>query len=599
MKKIVLLVFLSLLSFLCFAQKTQSRADSILNLIKKHPQKDTTKVNLLNEYFSLKLYENPDSTIIKYVEEALLISQKISYQAGTAFSLQRIGIAYQYLLNDQKKAIDYYHKSIAETARITDEKLKKKINNSNNGNIANIYLDMGDYKNSIATYQKIITTIKSEKTVFLAQVYGNIGISYNYLENYNKAIYYFKLSIEVAKQLKATTIEANSLSSLSNCLAKTGKIKEAVIALEKSLVLVETNNLDFIKMSVYLNAGLIYRLKKDFSKAEIYAKKGVEIAKKINHLVSERAAHLTLFEVYEDQHKYKEALASYKNYTILKDSIENTEKQTEINRKIIHFEAEKKQAIANEEIEYQKSLKNYSIIGLITLLFAATGIFIFYKKHRDSIQKQNELLYKVKVADTEMRILRLQMNPHFIFNSLNSISDYISKNDIQNADYYLSKFAKLMRGILENSEEKEIPLADELKMLELYMQLEGSRLNNKFTYEIKVSEDVDANVTMVPPLILQPFVENSIWHGFADKDGGGKIIIEVTHDNSLLNCVVEDNGVGRMGTKPSSGKSYGMKITKDRIELLNKLKNTNASVNLIDLAEGTRVEVKLPFETEA
>ena len=229
-----------------------------------------------------------------------------------------------------------------------------------------------------------------------------------------------------------------------------------------------------------------------------------------------------------------------------------------------------------------------------------SGFFLFigYKRRRSAKEIQNELLLKAKISDTEMRALRLQLNPHFIFNSLNSISDYIGKNDIKTADYYLAKFAKLMRGILENSEEKEIPLADELKMLELYMQLESSRLNHKFTFEIKVEQGIDPETTLVPPLILQPFVENSIWHGLAQKDGAGKIIIEVTKENAMLNCIVEDDGIGRKNASTSNGKSYGMKITKDRIELLNKFKNTNASVNLIDLEKGTRVEVKLPFEEE-
>jgi LytS/YehU family sensor histidine kinase len=226
-----------------------------------------------------------------------------------------------------------------------------------------------------------------------------------------------------------------------------------------------------------------------------------------------------------------------------------------------------------------------------------SGIFLFigFRNRQRIKQNQKELLLKAKISDVELKALRLQMNPHFIFNSLNSIGDYIQKNDTDKADYYLTKFAKLMRGILENSEEKEIPIASEIKMLELYMQLEASRLDNKFTYEFKIDEDIDIEAILIPPLILQPFVENSIWHGMKDKVGNGKIIIEITKENKMLNFGIEDNGVGRSLAKKGDQKSYGMKITKDRLEVLNKLKNTNASVCVIDLDQGTRIEVKLPI----
>ncbi|MGH2649367.1 MAG: sensor histidine kinase, partial [Ginsengibacter sp.] len=132
------------------------------------------------------------------------------------------------------------------------------------------------------------------------------------------------------------------------------------------------------------------------------------------------------------------------------------------------------------------------------------------------------------------------MNPHFIFNSLNSISDYILKNDVQSADIYLTKFAKVMRMILENSDQKEVTLKDDLKALELYMQLESLRMKDKFTYEIKIDESINAENTLIPPLILQPFVENSIWHGMQGKKGEGHILISIKKEGNMINCSVED-----------------------------------------------------------
>jgi LytS/YehU family sensor histidine kinase len=154
-----------------------------------------------------------------------------------------------------------------------------------------------------------------------------------------------------------------------------------------------------------------------------------------------------------------------------------------------------------------------------------------------------------------------------------------------------------MRTTLEHSEQKAITLEEDLKALELYMQLESLRLNNKFTYEIKVDDTIEKENTLVPPMILQPFVENSIWHGISKMNGKGRILIEVKKENEMINCVVEDNGLGMQSSHQTSDKkSLGMKITKARIDILNKLKQSTAAVKLLNKTQGVRVEVKLPLE---
>ena len=247
----------------------------------------------------------------------------------------------------------------------------------------------------------------------------------------------------------------------------------------------------------------------------------------------------------------------------------------------MQYQADKKAAVLKAEnearISQQRITRNAIIAGSIILLLGGMISFLFYKRKRDAVTRQNEAELKAEISETEMKALRSQMNPHFIFNSLNSISDYISKNNTAIADEYLTKFAKLMRLVLENSEQKEVPLASDLNALELYMQLEALRMKNKFTYEIIVDETIDQENTLVPPLILQPFVENSIWHGIAKKEGPGKIIVLIKKEGSMINCIVEDNGIGRpeikdvTALKDSTGRrSLGMKITKERIDILNK-----------------------------
>jgi len=274
----------------------------------------------------------------------------------------------------------------------------------------------------------------------------------------------------------------------------------------------------------------------------------------------------------------------------------NADRKLEISRKEIQYEADKHKAISEVEIERQKSIKNASLIGGSGLVLASLIGFVLYRRKQEAVSKSKEAEFNAKVSDTELKALRSQMNPHFIFNSLNSIGDYILKNDTQSASDYLSKFAKLMRLTLENSEKKEILLSDDISLLKTYMDIERKRFNSKFNYTITIDPNLDAENILVPPMILQPFIENSIIHGLAQKEGVGLINISFKTEKNMLICSVDDNGIGRKKATSTNNKSIGMAITKSRIEIINKLKNTNGTVEIIDKTEGTRIDVSLPIE---
>ncbi len=212
-----------------------------------------------------------------------------------------------------------------------------------------------------------------------------------------------------------------------------------------------------------------------------------------------------------------------------------------------------------------------------------------------------------KMAEIEMQALRAQMNPHFIFNCLNSINRYIVKSDQATASLYLTRFAKLIRLILDNSNNKNVILANELEALRLYIEMEALRFDKKFTYSITVDESVNADSVEVPPLIIQPYVENAIWHGLLHKETEGHLSISISKiSENMIECVIEDNGVGRERARELRSKSaitrksLGMKLTESRLSLLNKYAELTASVDIIDLGdktsatEGTRVILKMP-----
>jgi LytS/YehU family sensor histidine kinase len=214
---------------------------------------------------------------------------------------------------------------------------------------------------------------------------------------------------------------------------------------------------------------------------------------------------------------------------------------------------------------------------------------------------------RLQVAHTRQQALRAQMNPHFIFNCLNSINGFILQNDAATASTFLIKFSKLIRLILEHSNEKTIPLQSELDALKLYIEMEALRFGKKFSYRIDVAPDVQPGALDVPPLILQPFVENSIWHGLLHKEAGGHLEVRVNRRNGLLECIIEDNGIGRKASQankpatPTHRKSLGMRLTGERLALLNEQKKTGSAVEVVDLedaagkAAGTRVILSMPI----
>lgn len=249
---------------------------------------------------------------------------------------------------------------------------------------------------------------------------------------------------------------------------------------------------------------------------------------------------------------------------------------------------------------FTKSAVFYVLLGI---LITGTAFAV----HRYILKKQQaEERYKRKLRDSEMQTLRAQMNPHFMFNTLNSINSYIIQNKTQDASKYLTSFARLMRNILDNSRQQTIPLKKEIQTLELYLELESARLEHTFEYRVVIAEGIDPYLLEVPPTLVQPFVENAIWHGILGRKHDGRISISFEmKDAETLHIIVEDNGIGRQKSreinrnKGTRHKSYGTEITMDRL----KLSDPDNQVIIEDLytgdelPAGTRVTliIKIPL----
>jgi len=251
---------------------------------------------------------------------------------------------------------------------------------------------------------------------------------------------------------------------------------------------------------------------------------------------------------------------------------------------------------------------SFRLLVLFVMIAIISSIIAF---RINQIKKKNKIEKKMltiekQLFELEQKSLRMQMNPHFIFNSLNSIQSFILTNDTDRAINYLGKFSQLIRLILSNSRESFIPVKDEIQTLQYYLSLEQLRFENEFDYTITVDEKIDDEFICIPPMLIQPFVENAILHGILHRHDKGIVNISLTlKENSIL-CIIEDNGVGRARAqqiKNESGlkhKSRGMVITKERLDILNKQSQEQITVHVTDLkddkgnATGTRVEILIP-----
>lgn len=247
---------------------------------------------------------------------------------------------------------------------------------------------------------------------------------------------------------------------------------------------------------------------------------------------------------------------------------------------------------------------------LASLILVVGGLAAAFRFRLNQLNKKQQERFEqeVEVSKAELKALRAQMNPHFVFNSLNSIQHYILNSKSEEAAKYLNKFAKLIRLILNNSDKPTVTINEDLEALKLYLELEKMRFDNKFDYTIEVNEEIDGDYDEIPPMLVQPYIENAILHGINPKPGNGHITIRMSLVNQFIKISVIDDGIGREASRalkslqPSmKHKSLGMKITQDRLRLLNHMQQSNLSVNITDLytsnkqALGTQVDLYIPY----
>ncbi|MBD2702723.1 histidine kinase [Spirosoma sp. BT702] len=364
----------------------------------------------------------------------------------------------------------------------------------------------------------------------------------------------------------------------------------------------------------YEGIARIFRDRNQLDSARFYAKKSLAIQLEREETIYIIKTASLLFDLYKASNP-AEALHYHLLLSAAKDSLNNQQRVRAVEKAA--YEDREREAATQRRLEaaalaYQNQLRLYALLGALAVVLLVT--FFLYRNNRQSRQleaqniRQLESEFEQKLADTEMTTLRAQMNPHFIFNCLNSIKLYTLQNKADKASDYLTKFARLIRLVLENSRSERVTLQNELEALQLYIELEAMRFKQKVQFDIRVSPEIDQQYVQIPPLLLQPYVENAIWHGLMHKPEGGSVQVDVRQSTDrLLHIEITDDGIGRERARTlkskSAGmhKSFGMQVTADRIRMINQLYNIQTQAQVFDLVApdgeplGTKVVLDIPI----
>ncbi|MBL7915069.1 MAG: histidine kinase [Bacteroidia bacterium] len=578
-------------------------AEKLLEKLKILTTKDTARFNLLILYSdALQYTDNAES--VKSAKEALQLAKELNYRQGIVQAYRHLGALYL-PKSDFTTSLDYAQKAIKEAIDIGDTITAQVIEN----NIAQIYAMMGDFEHAIPGFKKFYRAalhLGNEKSIAMAV--NNIALCYLNLENLDSANLYLEQVIHYGEKLKDDQLLAYGYTNMGGLLDKKGQYKEAQKNFELALRLAEENN--FTEIIIQANTGLSEAnfYLNNYEEASRFALQGIEMSKKAGVVQNQYEGYKLLTDIYKSQNKFKEALEAYQNFIILSDSMRvEGKKQIVIERKEQEFKRQIDRAYSDAKIK-ETEMRNQYLFMLIAIIVVTFFIsFLFYKRQRDARQIQKETALTLQISETELKALRSQMNPHFLNNAFISIQEFLRENKPDEAEKYLIQFSKLMRAVLNCSDKKEIPLSQDLQILEWYMQFENLRLDLPFIYHIDIDEKIDIENTYVPPLILQPMVENAIKHGLMPKQATGNIYIIIEQIEDTIHAIVEDDGVGRnlnkKVTEPmlKNHQSMGMKITRERLNILNAMKNIHADLKIIDLTKdnkpsGTRVELTLPYQ---
>jgi len=518
--------------------------------------------------FSIARYyvdlELRDSAIY-YFEKTIDIDRKVNNKEGMVYNMHTL--LEQYIASDK---LDEASEMCLECIRISEDINEDRA-------LANCYYfsALNNFKTGMLVdakshIQKAINIDNERKDDTRLSKYFRFLGDIDYSEkNFEKAKVDYEQAVKFAEKFQQQENIVKAQLSLSQVLRDQGQFRKSLSQIQNAETIVEKNNLNNYRIELFEDYSSLYDLMGNIEKAYAYKQKE-------SKLLTSRLSEKTL-------------LASAQSRSAF-----DLFKMENINRTL---QAEKK--LADAKIRRRNNLILTS--GIIGCLLLGLGYFAFQFQKQKAKQEARDLEFQV--LEKEMTALRSQMNPHFLFNSLSSINDYIMHENPRLASKYLTKFSMLMRTILNNSREKLITLEEELKAATLYVEMENLRFSEQFRFEVNIDHEIKTDLTLIPSMLIQPYLENAIKHGLRNGNETGILDLKIQKAGDVLHIFIEDNGIGRKeamklkSRKDQGRKSYGLEITTGRIELLNIIHDLDAGVQIVDKKDptGTVVMLKIKY----
>ncbi len=591
--------------------------------------------------FKGDLYESE-----KCINDCLTQFKKINHKRGLYNAYNSLAYIFQH-----RKEYDLAYDNINKAISIANEMKDTALIADGNNSLGNIYKDQYLINHAIDVYYKALNlweTTGDSNGMSLA--YGNIGLMYYYLEDYPKALEFYKKKLPVSMQSKDSWEESRTYDAIGFVYLSLSQYDTALTYYRKGLVLNESMSYPPGITESYHNLATTFLQMTEYDSALHYVSNSIRIKTRINAISDLASDYVLLGKIqlatnnlssamdnlirgynlanefgipsvlaeasqilsreYSRVGNFKRAYKYLTEFRQLQDSIRQEENIRNITRLEVEYEFDKKQreieiAQEQEQLAHAAALRQqqmYFFIAIVIILFLIlTGVLIVRHKN---------LALKFKTIDLEQKLLRVQMNPHFLFNSLCAIQDYILNNKTTEANIFLTKFATLVRSILETSKQDFVTLEKEKEILMNYMDIQKTRFETDFAYQFEVDENIDQEVMAIPPMLAQPFIENAIEHGLIPLKDKGIIIVRYVLQNGLIRLEVEDNGVGRKKSaaihhkSPYKKQSLATSLTFERIKYLQKSENKRTRFEIIDLEDsgsstGTKVVFEIPYREKS
>mgnify|MGYP000573420752 CR=1 FL=1 len=571
-------------------------------LSKKETQNCENNIILANEFLS-KLDIIPITSLQTILDNPTESKDKLFHRHITSSKIllhNRVPIIYYRTLSELYRLRGQYDKSNEINLIIRDQIGNPRYKREIDYLIAETYSENKDFENALKWFNNLLIEEKHGNLNFnIKDCYRKIGDCHFELKNYSKCKeYYYLANIGIDQTVTDSImfiINSDQLSNSDNPISNEQLIKLSIFK-NRSI-----NSLEYLKIAKR------YYLNSEFQSAEkaidkFFKKKCFALFEEVEiKIIKDLSKHLM------STNKNEKALKYLLEYEALRDTISSNQNKTTkvgpIPKSRLVTNSNKisrdKKLKDNEISDLTKERELISDINLLLLIgFILLTIGIVYLRR---ISKQRQ----VANQQLELRSLRSQMNPHFIFNALNSVNSFISTNDERKANKFLTDFSNLMRTVMENSEFDFLPLSKELEILEVYLQLEHHRFKNKFHYALNIEENIDTDKILLPPMIIQPFIENSIWHGLRYKKEIGELNVNLKLDNGDLIIEIKDNGIGRVKSKEyktknqKKNKSIAIKNIENRIKIFEDLHHIKIQYSTSDLnpekeQPGTFVILRIP-----